>query len=209
MTGIQRVLGMGAAVAAGWLCRESYRGHSIKWRERFHAHEEEEMLDLTRKGFGHYSGQPAMDGWSVALEKIRKFGFFGSKVDFMKAKCYVEGFVNDVLLRNMLPIAVGIGGLYAAIGNHLFTPFTATWNYAVNSTFFPAAGRAIGQALSVAGRGLLRGTEALMTQFSRGGPGAAAFAAILGLVLYRFWRVDNHLEQHDYFKDIVLGGHDH
>jgi hypothetical protein len=207
--GVRQFLGAGAALAAGWLCKESYRGNAYKWRERFVAEDTHNQYKMTEYGWGQWSGQPTMDKWSHKLFGIKVFGLFGSRADYLLARAYVEGFVNDVLLRNMAPIAVGIGGLYAAFGNNLAKPFQATYRYMTGpgaSILKPiASGTAeLGKFMA---KGSLKAGEFGMNQLIKGGFGSAALLGVLSFGLLRFWRVNNGQEQVEYHRQFAALNH--
>lgn len=208
MVGLKQILGVGAAMTAAWLCKESYKGSAPGWREKFVNHEAELMYDYNQYGWGHFSGQPTMDHWSHKLFGLKLFGLFGSKSDWQMVKIYTEGLINDVLLPNLTPIALGIGGLYAGFGRALNKPFIAfyKWLRTPGPTIFTPiwagikqGARAIG---SVAYKGLDTGINCLV---NRGGWGSTVLAGVLLYGLYRFWRVHTHQEQHELFKDFVSG----
>jgi hypothetical protein len=210
INGLRTVLGLGAALTAGWLCRESYRGNAQKWEHQFQAHETDLMYQYSKFGWGHYSGNPQMDHWSHKLLGVRLFGLFGSKVSYNYVKAYVSGFWNDVIMYNMTPLMIGAAGLYAACGNRLFQPFQyMARSISRGGPLFGAIGR-LGQQI---GGGLFRATGSLLgatvNTMVRGGWGTTALAGILAYGLYRFWRVDTHLEQHDFFRDFVSGMEGH
>lgn len=206
---LRQVLGIGAAATAYWLCRESYRGNVGKWETKFQSHEADAMYDYTKYGWGHYSGNPQMDHWSHQLFGVKLFGVFGSKVTYNHIKTYVDGFVNDVLLRNFVPIAVGVGGLYAAFGQALNRPFIALGRMLTTPT---SVGSAMRRGLGQMARGatwlLGQGVNGAVNLLARGGWGSAALAAVTALGLYRFYQVHNHIEQHEFFRDEVsIKGH--
>lgn len=206
---IRQVLGLGAAAAAYWMCKESYKGSVGAWEQKFQAHETDAMYDYTGFGWGHYSGQPTMDHWSHKLFGVKLFGLFGSKISWNYAKTYADGFMNDVLLKNLLPIAVGIGGLYATFGTSLHTPFRLLSRLTVPTPLGSALRNGANQLARLGGmavNGLVNGAVNMM---SRGGWGSVALAAVAGLGALRFWQVHKHIEQHELFRDFVSGADGH
>lgn len=208
---LRQILGVGAAATAFWLCRESYRGNVDKWEHQHEDHEAQLMYDDVKYGWGHYSGNPTMDGWAHTVYRWSLFGYGGVKASMAKIKTNINGFVNDVIMPNITPIALGIGGLYAAFGTQLHRPFRAVYNYfaAGGGGFLAPIGRGIGQAINGIAHGMLRGLEGTLGLMTRGGWGSTALLGALGYGLFRFWRVQTHQEQHDYFREFVVGGHDH
>jgi hypothetical protein len=207
MSGIRQILGIGAALTAGWLCRESYRGSKDTWQQKYEAHETDEMYEHTKYGWGHYSGNPQMDHWAHQLDGVRRFGWFGSKASINLIKFKVEGFINDVIFPNLTPIAIGIGGLYAALGKNMLAPFS--WVHG----FFTKRGpgmltpitKGLGQMAGALGKGASAGLSGLGSLATKGGWGTTALLAIAAYGLYKFWRVDTHQEQHEFFKDFLAG----
>ena len=201
---IAKALGLAGAGVATWFVGQSVKGKSSTWEQQVRNHETSaDMLSL-RDHWGHYSGQPAMDGWANKLRRFMRFGPLGLNMAWNKAKTYTEGFVNDVFLPNLVPIGVGLGGLYAT-GFKPHKLLTAPVKF-LHKHLHINWGGIRGQmkkggkwAGSIMARGLRKvGKNPAM---------AIGALALGGFGLHRFMRVYDHSQQDDFYHSSLEGGH--
>jgi len=203
---IGKVLGLAGAGVAAWFTAESAKGRMPEWQRQVNNHHVNLSMDEMQYHWGHYSGQPAMDTWAGKFKRAMLFGPWGLKTTWHKIKTYTEGFVNDVLLKNFIPIAAGIGGLYATG----FKPHKLVSEpYKYLKRVLPKPKWNIwGTRLVDAGKRMLGGMEGAARVAAKNPAIALAIGALGAFGLYRFSRVYNHDEQHDFFSG-QINGSDH
>ena len=201
---IGKVLGLAGAGIAAWFTASSAKGRLPEWQRQVNNYRTKLQYDEVMFNHTLYSGEPAMDSWAAKLKHTALYGPFGAKTLWQQAKTYGGGFFNDVIMRNIIPIAAGIGGLYAT-GFKPHKLISEPYKYlkaalpAPNWSRFGDAAKGVGKwAL----RNIVRGARAA----SRNPGVALAIGALGAFGLYRFNRVWNQDEQKDFFNQQLYGG---
>lgn len=204
---LTKAIGLAGAGVAAWLTTQSAKGKMPVWQQQLHNHEANSDLVSIRDNWGRYSGQPAMDNWANKLRRFFMFGPLGLNMVWYKAKTYGEGFVNDVLLPNIVPIGVGLGGLYATgLKPHKLITEPLSFlkkrlppmNWGRMRTVLKDSGKWMGDRL----------VDVL--KLGRDNPAIAIGALAMSLfALHRFVRVYDHEEQNGFFRGDIDGEHNH
>ncbi len=136
------------------------------------------------------------------LNRIRIDGPFGLRNTWTKTKIYATGFVQDVLLKNTIPLALGVAGLYGGFGaKNVHKPFNVFWNRfgagiksGLGKVHLPNDfGKAVGDGLEAVGRGIGK-------LFTNGRAKVTLpILGILGFGAHRLGRVHHGEEQRDFF----------
>ena len=116
--------------------------------------------DYRHLGFGQgmWSGNPDTDRLAHKWFGIKQNGPWGLKEKFDSFKIRVSSLFNDVLVPNLIPLGVGIAGLYGA-GIKVHKPFVAAARHAgglFGTGFFRQLRGFLGNGLGSIGRGLLK-----------------------------------------------------
>ena len=175
---------------------------AVYWEMRYQHKIQERSMNKYRYQWGFYSGQPFFDKMAKDLNRMRIDGPFGSRNAWTKAKVYTTGFVQDVLLKNAIPLALGVAGLYGGFGaKNVHKPFKLFWNRfgaGIRSGFGKMHlpnnfGKAVGDGLEAVGRGIGK-------MFSKGRAKVTLpLLGVLGFGAHRLTRVHNGEEQRDFF----------
>lgn len=199
--------------AAGLLVKDSYNGSQLKRADAVAAAKEHAEWGDMEYGWGHWSGHPWMDHQAHRFKRLMLFGPFNLGIRWQEFKINANSLINDVLLKNLIPIGVGIGSLYAAFGaksvhKALFGPFRyVAKHFSIPSSFKRQMGRIISQATGSMGKGLVK---LLKMPFKSPLSLVATVGAGLlgGFFLNRFRDSYGHDGQHEFFRDLTnVKGH--
>jgi hypothetical protein len=148
-----------------------------------------------------------MDKANSDLNSFLRHGPFGIFDAMTRRKHAVEGFINDVLLPNSLPIALAIGGLHAGFGNIIYQPFIRTYNYFKSNPpgLITHSWKGLKSGAKQVGKGLLWSGQKASELIIKGKWASAAIAAIGAFSLIRFLNVRSGYQQYHFLRDQVLG----
>lgn len=204
------LLGIAGALGAGWFMVQSYRGHQPLWEVNFADHHAKAEMNYLQSTWAHWSGNPAFDELHHQGLAANIFGPWGIRTKMAHAQAYINGFINDVLLSNIIPIGLGITSIYFGFGPknvHTGVKRIGTALLPKGKTDFAAIG-------AKAFDGTVKGVSKTATGFwSLFRNGKAPFTIILGALglfgLYQFRRTWNHQTQEDLFRDFTAGLNNH
>lgn len=204
---IKTALGVAAPVVGGWFVKESYEGSKDEWQRR-HAHLDANLnMDELRYSWAKYDGQPTMTKWAKRLNHMIRYGPGGIRQMVRQAKITTEGFLHDVVFKNIVPIALGITGLYAGLGKNaagkfkVHAPFRYVNNQIIQPLWKQVKPHINGKWSKTALKGLADGIVKV-GEVAIKNPGASALiAGLTAFGLLRFKRVYNGQEQDSFFRD--------
>lgn len=205
LKGIGPLIGLASIALPAWLMSQSFKGAKDVWTQKVAGHHMDNEMKSISYGFGHYSGQPTMGGWAHRLYNTMLFGPFGFATTWHKVKTYTNGFVNNVILPNLIPIGIGIAGMYAGFGRKsIHDAAKRSANY-LKPYMGNVPMKTVAEKTAVGiGKTLLSPIKGLYWSMDKG---RAKFAlpilGLLGFGAYRFGRVWNHDEQHDFWRDFT------
>ena len=115
---VKMALGVTAPIVAAWFGLESYKGHKDEWVRRHNKRETRLSMEELRYNWAKYDGQPWMTKTAKRLKHVMLHGPMGLKDMWANFKISADGFINDVILKNAVPIVLGTIGLYQGLGKH-------------------------------------------------------------------------------------------
>jgi hypothetical protein len=152
------IFSLAALVAAAWMMKDSYVGSRDRIQMRqadLKARNDYENLGFSQ---GQWSGNPDMDRLAHKWFGFKQYGPWGIREKFDSFKIRVSSFFKDVLFPNLIPLGIGIAGLYGA-GVKVHRPFVAAAKGVgglFGPRFFPQLGGFLGKAFGSLGTGLLK-----------------------------------------------------
>ncbi len=201
---VTKLFGLGATALTGWLMHQSKQGHAPEWDRKIASHHTKLMYDQTSFGWGHWSGQPKMDHWAHKIFGLKLFGPFDLFTTYHRYKTLAEGYVNDVILPNLVPLGVGVAGLYAGFGaKTLHAPFKNMYKRLAPTFRKMHLGRKLKNALKPLSKKIGDLAVAGVKAAVKHPLGALGGIVLGGFVFNRFNRVLNHQEQEAYFRDFT------
>lgn len=204
-------LSLAATVAAGAMIKDSYEGTKIKRSDASAAILDSKQYHAMEYGWGMWSGTPGMEHWAHKAHHLKAFGPMNLFLKWKQFKSSASSIVNDVILPNMIPIAVGIGGLYAGFGSKAIHGVAKAVVAPLKHVKLPATLAASLKSLASKGlsglsKGLGKGISKMFSSpknllMSLGG------LAFGGFALNRFQRVYTREADQDYFREFVTTQH--
>lgn len=205
------LLGLGALLASGWMVKDTFKGIRPELDRQYADHLVQDEYANTRWGWGHYSGNPGMDHLAHKFFGFTLFGPNGLRHKWQKAKLYTKVYINNVIIPNLIPMGVGVAGLYALLGKERLhkgvTYFTQGLRKHLKmppgiskgvkrgvKAIFHAAGVGMGKTLGFAGRN---------KEIS------AAVVLLSAFGLNRFRDSYGHDGQDNFFRSYLSGGEGH
>ncbi len=206
------VLGIGALAAAAFAIKDSYNGRAEKIEHKLSNLHEHKSWEHWQNGLAHYSGNPWMDQQAHGIKKLLLYGPLGLRLKFEEFKTKADIMVNEVLLPNLVPIGVGIGGMYMLLGKKTINDaFKRTFNWYKGKSFVSAsfkqsfktqAGKAFTGLAGLGGR-MLRWPFKSLQHFGV----AAGLGAFGSFMLGRFQDSYGHRGTEEYFFDEIYNNH--
>lgn len=204
-----RVLVSLAAIAAGYkLFQDSWSGSKLKRDDAVEAAKEHAEWADMEYGWGHYSGQPWMDQQAHNFKRMLLFGPMNLKLKWQEMTIRLNSWVNDVILPNLLPIAMMTAGVIGLGGGKVFKNGSkATQHFVRNHVHVPTAFKTgMKQVAGKAAQGTGKGIGKLLSLpfKSPAHLGVAAAGLIFGgFALQRFQDAYGHDGQHNFFRDLT------
>jgi hypothetical protein len=149
---------IGAIAAAAWMMKDSYVGSRDRIQTRQAELRAKNDYDHLQYGQGFWSGNPDTDKLAHRWFGLKQKGPWGIREKFDSFKIWTGSMFRDVLFPNIIPLGVGIAGLYGA-GIKVHRPIVAAVRHAgglFGPNFFPSLGRFLGSGLGSIGKGLFR-----------------------------------------------------
>ena len=204
------VVGIGAPTMAAWMTRESFKGYREEWEHHHQAWREQQQMEQLRYNWGQANGQHKMTGWANGLKKLFLYGPLGIGTTWNRAKTYAEGFVNDVLLKNFMPIAIGtaafgtvfrkeIGTAARGINQRVLKPIINEIRPHINGKWTRRALGKVADGIASSVKWVFRNPAAMA--------GAVPILGILGFGALRFNKVYNGEEQDEFLGEYLSKGH--
>lgn len=198
------IFSLGAILAAAWMMKDSYVGSRDRIRMRQEELRVQNNYDFWSKGNANWSGNPGTDGLTQKWFGFKQKGPWGLREKWQSFKIWAGGMFNDVLLPNLIPLGVGIAGLYGA-GIKVHRPFTAAAQH-IGGLFGPGFFRQLGNFMSSAfgtlGNGLFRLLKLPFTSLTAFGISLGALT-LGSFFLKRFNDSDNGDGQRNFFRDEI------
>jgi hypothetical protein len=206
-------ISLGFLIAGAKLTQDSYKSTQIKRQDAVdYAKEHAEWSDM-EFGMGHYSGSLLGDKAAHWWNRLLLFGPMNLRIKWQEIKIRVNSWVNDVILPNLLPIAMMVGGGIGIIGlKNIHGGSKATGHFFRNYVHIPASFKTgmkqvAGKTAQGTGKGL--GKLVSLPFKSPAHLGVAGAGLLLGaFALSRFQNSYGHDGQHQYFRDLInVKGH--
>jgi hypothetical protein len=121
---------LGALGFTAWRMQDAYVGSKQKADEQISTLKVDNDYRLTEYSFGQYSGNPGMDNLALKFDALRRYGPFRLREHFQSAKIRINNFFNNVIGPNLLPLGIGLAGVYSTIGHEQMAIYgnnIATW----------------------------------------------------------------------------------
>jgi hypothetical protein len=203
-----RILVSIAAIAGGYkLIQDSWNGSQLKRDDAVAAAKEHAEWADMEYGWGHYSGQPWMDQLAHKFKRLLLFGPMNLKLKWQEITIRMNSWVNDVILPNLLPIALVIAGIGGLGGFKVFKHTPKVTRFVKNHVHVPTAFKTeiknlAGKTASGAGKGL--GKLLSLPFKSPAHLGVTAAGLLFGsFFLQRFQNSYGHDGQHNFFRDLT------
>jgi hypothetical protein len=203
------VFSLAALAAAGWMMMDSYRGNRERTQQSVDKLKEHNDWEETEFGWGHWSGMPWMDHLAHRVFGWKQYGPYGLREKFSAIKIRVGSFFNNVIVPNLVPLGLGIAGLYGA-GVPVHKPFVAigrALSQGVPRRLVQDLGRLGGRAATGVGSGLLKLLALPFRSLTHLG---IASGLVLGgaFFLKRFSDAYGHDGQRQFFRDDIFNRHE-
>lgn len=201
-------LAAGALAFTGWRMQDSFQGSKQKANQEIAGLKTGNDYKLMQYGFGQWSGDPTMDNISDKAKGLSLYGPMRIKEHYESASIQVKTFLSNVVAPNLLPLGVGLAGLYGAIGHTRMQKYGASFGKWLTESS-PFKTMAVNTLKSVGG-GLAKGTGYAIAKPSKlafKSPQHFAIASGIALVGAFFTKkfVDNYNgdAQRDYYRNDV------
>jgi len=136
---------VGALGAAAWMMRDSYMGSRDRINQQVAELKEENDVEYSKFGWGHWSGMPWFDQLAHKWFGIKSFGPYGIRENLQEIGLRVSSFWSDVIVPNLIPLGIGIAGLYGALGpRRMHAPIRGFVNWCKKTSIPPTLKREIG-----------------------------------------------------------------
>lgn len=208
------VVPLAATIATGtaaWLIVDSFHGASDRINQKATEIREENDVEYSQYGWGHWSGNPALDGLAHKWFGLKQFGPFGLKEKFDVMGLWASSIWNDVIKPNALEIGLAVASLYAALGpRRMHAPIRGFVNWCKKTNIPPTLKREVAQVSRQTVKGLSRGISHMATWPFKSLPnlGIATGGVFLGaLFLKRFSDSYGHDGQRNFFRNEIYDKH--
>lgn len=102
---------------AAWRMQDAYVGSKQKADQQISALKADNDYQLTEHSFGQYSGDPGMDKLALKFDALVRYGPLRLREHYQALKIRINNFFSNVIGPNLLPLGVGLAGLYGTIGH--------------------------------------------------------------------------------------------
>jgi hypothetical protein len=212
---VPTALSIGLTVLAGgtalYMARDSYLGSRDRVNQRVAELKEENDLEYSKFGWGHWSGKPWLDGLSHKLFGFKEYGPWGLRENMQELGIRISSIWSDVVLPNLLWFGLGIAGLYGSLGaKRVHAPFRAFFNWCRKTSLPPAFKREVknftGRIFKGLGRGIVKAATWPFLSLSRLG---IASGIVLGIAFFlkQFNDAYGHDGQRDFFRNEIFDKH--
>lgn len=116
---------LGALGFTAWRMQDAYVGSRQKADQRISTLKADNDYKFAEYGFGQYSGNPGMDNLSQKFDGLKRYGPFRLREHYESAKIRIGTFFSNVIGPNLLPLGIGLAGLYGTIGHDKMAKFGA------------------------------------------------------------------------------------
>lgn len=204
---------LGALGFAAWRMQDSFVGSKAKAEQKIAGMKVENDYKNMEYQWGQWSGNPTMDHLSDKYEGLKQYGPFRLREHYNAARIHVQEFFGNVIGPNLLPLGVGLAGLYGTIGHTQMkkygSDFAKWWN---KSSFFNTQAW---KTLKGVGRSIRSGlwtTVKEPTKLAFKSPSHFAVASGIALVgaffVKKFRDTNSGDAQRDYYRNDVYSSHD-
>lgn len=199
---------LGALGFSAWRIQDSYTGSQQKALQRVSALKEENDYNYAEYGWGHWSGNPGLDQLGHKFQGLMMYGPHRIRENYKEAKIRVSSFFTNVLYPNLIPLGVGLAGLYSTIGHKKMTQyandFVKWWKQSgFFSQYFNPTMKAVGKIIWD------YGSKGISTAVRQPFKSPAHFAVGSGIALTgafflrKFIDAYGHDGQRDFFRDDI------
>jgi hypothetical protein len=117
---------LAALATTAWMMKDTYHGNRERTNQQVDEMKENNDWRYTEYGWGHWSGMPGMDHFAHRVYGWTQYGPFGLFEKFREMKIRIGSFFSNVIMPNLIPIAISIAGLYGTFGTKaVHAPFKA------------------------------------------------------------------------------------
>lgn len=202
---------VGALGAAAWMMRDSYMGSRDRINQQVAELKEENDVEYSKFGWGHWSGMPWFDQLAHKWFGIKEFGPFGLRENLQEIGLRVSSFWSDVIVPNLIPLGIGIAGLYGTLGpRKMHAPIRGFVNWCRKTSIPPTLKREFSNFGRKAFSGFGKGVASLAKWPFQSLPrlGVATGALFFGTYfLKRFNDAYGHDGQRNFFRREIYDKH--
>ncbi len=121
------IFALGALGFSAWRMQDAYTGSREKVKDKIGEMQTNNDYATGQYTFGHWSGNPGMDNLTSQWAKVKRYGPFRLREHYQATKVQISTFLNDVVGPSLLPLGVGLAGLYGAIGHTQMSKYGASF----------------------------------------------------------------------------------
>lgn len=202
---------LAALGATAWMMKDSYDGSRDRMNQHITELKEENDVSYSEFGWGHWSGNPAMDNLAHRWFGFKQYGPFDLFEKFQDYGMRISGFFSNVVTPNIIPIGISVASAYGALGaERMHAPFRKLYQWMAGSSILGNIGKPLGEmatkGLKLTGRGadsLIRWPFKSLTHLGVG-------SGLLMLGAYFFKRFDDaygHDGQREFFRNEIYNAH--
>lgn len=150
----------GAALLVSYMMmRDSYKGSRDRLDQKISEVKEENDVEYSKFGWGHWSGKPYLDYLAHKWFGLKEFGPYGIKENAQEIGMRVSNMWSNVVVPNLIPLGIGIAGMYGALGpRRMHAPIRGFVNWCKKTSIPPSMKREFktffGNAFKGIGKGL-------------------------------------------------------
>lgn len=205
---------LGALAMTGIMMKDAYMGSRDRNQQKIAECHQSKDLEYAQYGWGHWSGQPGMDGLAHKFKGALLYGPYGLAENWHAAKIHVGSFFSDVLYPNLIPLGISIAGIYGTFGpdavNH---KINSLYNQMCRVQMHPELKASLKQFFKRGGRMIGTGLGNIVAWPFKGGLGRLGVSSGLlfagAFFLKRFNDAYGHDGQRAFFRDEIYNREEH
>lgn len=206
------LLAAGALGFAAWRMQDSFQGSKQKANQQITGLKTDNDWKLMEHGFAQWSGSPGMDNLADKAKGLSLYGPMRIREHYQSAKIQIKTFFGNVIGPNLIPIGVGLAGLYGALGHTRMKQYGTSFSKWLTETSFLKT--QAWKTIKGVGGGLAKGIGFLIkepTKLAFKSPQHFAIASGIALVgaffTKKFVDTYNGDAQRDYYRNDVYMHH--
>ncbi|WP_303674693.1 hypothetical protein [Vampirovibrio chlorellavorus] len=197
---------LGALGFAAWRMQDAFVGSKQEVDQKISGLKTTNDYDYGSHVWGQYSGNPGMDRLDHKFQGLLIYGPLRLKEHWQSFKIRVGNFFSNVVGPNLLPLGVGLAGLYGTIGHQTMSGYGRNiadwWN---RSNFFDSTAwktlKGVGGSLGSGLWTVIKSPVKLMFKSPQHFAVGSGVALIGAFFLKRFTDTVNGDAQRDFFRD--------